>query len=88
MHQLNTTAEILDACKSSLTCNAECDRLLKFNTYFNEFIDTDIDGNVQNLDKYHILFKSIKPNDPQKQLVCMFIQSPFVPYGVGSLKLL
>nr|XP_023681993.1 uncharacterized protein LOC111851367 isoform X2 [Paramormyrops kingsleyae] len=68
IHQLNTVAEIPDVCKTSLNSNAECDRLLKFNTDLNEFIDTDINGNVQNLDKYNILFKSIKPNDPRKEL--------------------
>nr|XP_040035180.1 uncharacterized protein LOC120820964 isoform X2 [Gasterosteus aculeatus aculeatus]XP_040045388.1 uncharacterized protein LOC120826870 isoform X2 [Gasterosteus aculeatus aculeatus] len=68
MLQLPSIADILDACKSSLTCNAECDRLLKFNTDFNEYIDTDINGNVGNLDKYHILFKSTKPKHSREQL--------------------
>lgn len=73
MLQLPSIADILDACKSSLTCNAECDRLLKFNTDFNEYIDTDINGNVGNLDKYHILFKSTKPKHSREQLVCTCI---------------
>lgn len=38
MHRLNTTAEILDACKSSLTFNAECDSLKIQHRFFNEFI--------------------------------------------------
>ncbi|XP_037327567.2 uncharacterized protein LOC134127350 [Pungitius pungitius] len=68
MLQLTSIADIRDACKSSLTCNAECDRILKFNIDFNEYIDADINGNVGNFDKYHILFKSIKPKQPGKQL--------------------
>ena len=72
---VNTTSEILETAKRSLTCTAELDRLLVFNTPFEAFVDTDVGGNVSQLDKYQILLKSMNPeDDQQKQLVCMHIK--------------
>ncbi|XP_055059369.2 uncharacterized protein [Misgurnus anguillicaudatus] len=57
---LRSVAEIIDACKPLLPCAAKCTRVLKFNADFNEYIDTDLTDNIQNLDKFQVLFKSIK----------------------------
>ena len=71
---VNTAADILETAKLSLTCTAKLDRFLHFNTAFGDFVDIDIGGNVAQLDKYQILFKSMKPeDDQQKQLVCVHI---------------
>lgn len=60
LFQLRSVAEVIDTCKRLLPCAAEYKRILKFNADFNEYIDIDLDDNIQNLDKFQVLFKSIK----------------------------
>ncbi|KAL7877606.1 hypothetical protein SRHO_G00042490 [Serrasalmus rhombeus] len=61
IHHLNSTAEIIDACKRFLPCTAEYHRILKFSADFHEYVDTDLNDNIQNFDKFQVLFTSIKP---------------------------
>ncbi|XP_057213728.1 uncharacterized protein LOC130568741 isoform X2 [Triplophysa rosa] len=60
LFQLRSAAEIIDTCKRLLPRAAEYKRILQFNADFNEFIDIDLGDNIQNLDKFQVLFKSIK----------------------------
>ena len=71
---VNTIEEIVETAKRSLTCPAELHRFLMFNSSFEEFVDTDISGNVAQLGKYQILFHSKKEEDAvnQTQLVCIY----------------
>ncbi|XP_072533889.1 leucine-rich repeat and immunoglobulin-like domain-containing nogo receptor-interacting protein 2b isoform X3 [Salminus brasiliensis] len=61
IHHLNSAAEIIDGCKRLLPCTAEYHRILKFSADFHEYIDTDLNDNVQNFDKFQVLFNSVKP---------------------------
>ncbi|CAL8406513.1 unnamed protein product [Arctogadus glacialis] len=59
--QLRSVEELVDACKSgtgTLLNNSECQRILKFNSDFNEFIDTDSSDDMEHMDKFQVFFKS------------------------------
>jgi len=71
LQHLNSAAKIIDASKCLLPCAAEYHRILKFNTDFNEFIDTDLTEKVEALDKFQVFFKSIKRSG-SNALVCNF----------------
>ncbi|XP_065099519.1 uncharacterized protein [Paramisgurnus dabryanus] len=65
LQRFKSVAEIMNACKSLLPCAAEYHRILKFNVDFNEFIDTDLNEKVENLDKFQVFFKSVKRSGSQ-----------------------
>ena len=71
LQHLKSAAEIIDASECLLPCAAEYHWDLKFNAYFNEFIDTDLTEKVEVLDKFQVLFKSIKKSGSHA-LVCNF----------------
>ncbi len=54
LQHLKSAVEIIDASKYLLPCAAEYHRILKFNTDFNEFIDTDLTEKVETLDKFQV----------------------------------
>lgn len=67
LQRLKSAAEIIDASKCLVPSAAEYHRILKFNADFNEFIDTDLTEKVEALDKFQVLFKSIK----EKWITCI-----------------
>lgn len=74
LFQLRSATEIIDTCKRLLPCAAEYKRILKFNADFNEFIDIDLDDNIQNLDKFQVLFKSIKVSGAVLYVLIFFLK--------------
>lgn len=81
---LGNVKDITEACTSALSCKAEMTRIMKFCSDFKEYIDVDVNCNVENMDKFQILFKSIQSDvcdvratavttqEMEVQQVCLF----------------
>lgn len=61
--RLRSLQEVVNACSLSTgTLSADCYRVMKFNTDFNEFIDTDLTDIVEDMDKLQVYFRSRGPS--------------------------
>lgn len=67
--KLRSVEELVDVCRSNtgtLLNNSELHRIMKFNSDFSEFIDTDSSDIIEHMDKFQV-FKSCGSS----VLVCM-----------------
>ncbi len=62
VYELHNAGELIDASKSQLPPEAVFDRFLKYNADFGEFIDSDRDTDLKELDKFQLFPVGFRAN--------------------------
>lgn len=60
---VGSVGELIDSAKTELSQQVSLDRILRFDKDFQEFIDTDVNAGVRELDKFQIYYIASNTQD-------------------------
>lgn len=74
--RLRSLQEVVDACAPTIgTDSPDCYRVMKFDTDFNEFIDTDSTDSVEDKDKLQVFFRSSGTSVLVRVIKCTYLHA-------------